>query len=488
MRRLSSTDAMFLAVEDERTVLNVSALAILDGVRPDGSRLTREDVIAGLEERLHLLPPLRWTLAPVPLKLGHPAWVDGEVDLDFHVRELALPAPGDDARLEAQVARLAAHPMDRSRPLWELYLIHGLSDGRMALLTKLHHAAVDGVSGAEIMSILFDPSPSGRPIAPAPKHRPERRPGQTTMLVTGLGSTLWRSLDAVPAAGRALTNLDQNIFIRAVPGSGRVGRVSRRAQVWRSEDHGLLETPDAVAPHTRFNDRISRRRAFCMVSLPSEPVRRLKGAYGATFNDVLVAVCAGALRSWLHSTGDLPAEPLIAAIPVSIRTQGRGGGFGNEVGAMAVALPTDEPDPVARLIRCRDALRAAKERHHAVPASLMRDSTDVLPPMLFGRATRMITRLAADPAMNPVANLVISNVPGPRAPLYCAGSRVLALYPVSTIADSLGLNITIFSYLDQLNIGLLADPKLVPELAALGEAIRAELDELVQKTETQEVE
>lgn len=305
------------------------------------------------------------------------------------------------------------------------------------------------------------------------------------MMLTGLGSTIRRSVEAVPAAGRALTNLDQNIFIRAVPGSGPVGKLSRRAQVWHSDDL-LLETPTAAAPHTRFNNRISRRRAFCMVTLPTGQVKQLKNAYDATFNDVLVAICAGALRDWLHSTGDLPVEPLIAAIPVSIRAQGSGGGFGNEVGAMPVELPTDESDPVARITRCRDSLRGAKERHHAVPASLMRDSTDLLPPMLFGRATRMITRMAADPAMNPVANLVISNVPGPRAPMYCAGSRVLAIYPVSTLADSLGLNITIFSYLDQLNIGLLADPKLVPNLDALGEAIRAELDVLVKQTETLE--
>jgi diacylglycerol O-acyltransferase / wax synthase len=371
---------MFLAFEDERTVLNVASLAMLDGTRADGSQLSRDDIVALVEQRLHLLPPLRWSLAPVPFGIGHPSWVDGDVDLDFHVRELSLPAPGDDARLEAQVARLAAHPLDRSRPLWELYLIHGLSDGRVALLTKLHHAIVDGMSGAEIMSILFDTTPEGRRIAPAPPHRAERRPGQTTVLVRGAGSVVQQSLEAVPAAGRSIANLDKNIFVRAFPGSVQVSRFTRRAQVWRPKDEAILEDAGAVAPSTRFNARISRRRSYNMVSLPMGPVREIKTAKQATVNDVLVAISAGALRSWMFAHGDLPAEPLIAAIPVSIRNANRQGAFGNEVGVMTVELPTDEPDPLARLIRGRDAMRGAKERHQAVPASLMRDATDLIRP------------------------------------------------------------------------------------------------------------
>jgi diacylglycerol O-acyltransferase / wax synthase len=217
-----------------------------------------------------------------------------------------------------------------------------------------------------------------------------------------------------------------------------------------------------------------------MVPLPMGPVRRIKDAQQATVNDVLVAIMAGALRSWMFGHGDLPAEPLIAAIPVSVRSATPQGGFGNEVGVMTVELPTDEFDPLARLVRCRDGLRGAKERHQAVPASLLRDATDLIPPMLFGQATRTLARLAANPAMNPLANLVISNVPGPRKPLFCSGCQVQALFPVSTLGDSLGLNITIFSYLDQLNVGLLADPKLVPDLPALGQAIRDELDLLFQ--------
>ena len=483
MRRLTSQDAMFLAIEDERTVLSVSALAIIDSARADGSRLTREDIIAVIEERLHLLPPLRWTLAPVPFKLGHPTWVDGDVDLDFHVRELALPPPGDRARLEAQVARLAAHPMDHSRPLWEVYLIHGLDHGRVALLTKLHHAAVDGVSGAEIMSIIFDPSPEGRSLPPAPRHRPEKRPGQTTLMVRGVGSTLRRTLTSAPAAGRAVSNLDQNVVARSIPGARHVGELARRAQVWREQDPRLLNNPQMVTPRTRFNDKISRRRRFSMVSLPMAPVRDLKNDHETTVNDVIVAVCAGALRRWLAANDELPSDPLVAAIPVSIRAAQGQGAFGNEVGALAVPLPTNEPDPVQRLLQCRDELRVAKDRYQAVPATLMRDSTDLIPPMLFGRATRSLVQLGSNPALHPLVNLVISNVPGPRVPLYCAGTQVREMYPVSTLGDSLGLNITIFSYLDQLNIGLLADARLVPDLPDLAQAIRDELDLLVTESD-----
>ena len=472
MRRLTTLDAMNLALEDERTTLHVGALAILDGQRSDGSALTRDDIVELVRERLHMLPPMRWTLAEVPFGIGHPSWVDGEVDLDYHIRELALPPPGGDSALEAQVARLAAHPMDRSRPLWELYLIHGLAGGRVAVLTKMHHAAVDGVSGAEVMSVLFDTSPGGRVLPPAPPHHPERRPGQAALLARGIGAAAKQSVSGAVGAGRAVQNLDKNPFLSAAPGGERLGKALTRVK-GREAPELMAEAP-GTAPRTKFNGRVSKRRSFCMVPLPLEPVRAIKNAQKATVNDVIVAMCAGALRSWLDANGELPDAPLIAWIPVSVRSEEGFGG--NAVGAMTVALPTDEADPLARLLRCRDGLRGAKERFHAVPATMLTDAADVIPPALLAQATRTLTRLAASPAMIPLANVVISNVPGPRKPLYCAGHQVRAIYPVSSVGDSLGLNITVFSYGDELNFGLLADATLVPDLPALGEALRAELD------------
>lgn len=481
MRNLTSLDAFFLAAEDGRTVTNISALAIVHAERSDGDRLTRDHLVALVSERLHLLPPLRWRLAEVPFGLGHPFWVETDVDLDFHIREIALPQPGDQQRLEEQVARLAAHPMDRSRPLWEIYLIGGLEDGRAAVLTKLHHAAIDGVSGAEIMSVLFDGSPAGRTFAPAPAFRGERMPGQAELLARGVSGSVQQPIRAVGAGWRTVTHLDHVPTVRGIPGTRMTGRLARRlagtARIRRDGD--VLNGHAHRAPRVSFNGTLSRWRRFAMVSLPLGAVRDLKQQHETTVNDVVVALCAGALQSWLGSTGRLPAEPLIAMVPVSVRAEEQRGTFGNLVGTMVVPLPTDEADPVERLHRCRDELREAKERHRATPASLMRDSTDMMPPLLFGRATRALTRIAATEGLDPVANVVISNVPGSRSPLYCAGAQIREHYPVSTVSDSLGLNITVFSYLDQLNIGLVADRELVPDLDGLADALRAELGHLV---------
>lgn len=478
MRSLTSLDTFFLAAEDGRTVTNVSALAIVDAERADGSRLTRDHLVALVGERLHLLPPLRWRLAEVPLGLGHPYWVETEVDLDFHIREISLPRPGNRQQLEEQVARLAAHPMDRSRPLWEIYLIGGLEYGRSAVLTKLHHAAIDGVSGAEIMSVLFDGSPEGRTFAPAPAFRGERMPGQAELLARGVSGSVQQPIRAVGAAWRTLTHLDHVPTVRSIPGTRVTGRLARRLAPGKADGH-VLNTPAHRAPRTYFNGTLSRRRRFAMVSLPLDAVRELKTAHGTTVNDVVVALCAGALRSWLGAAAELPSEPLVAMVPVSVRGEEQRGTFGNLVGTMVVPLPTDEADPVERLHRCRDELSDAKERHRATPASLMRDSTDMVPPALFGRVTRAMTRIPATNGLDPAANVVISNVPGSRSPLYCAGAQILEHYPVSTVSDSLGLNITVFSYLDQLNFGLVADRELVGDLDGLAAALRDELDSLI---------
>jgi WS/DGAT/MGAT family acyltransferase len=483
MRRLTSQDAMFLAVEDRRAQMTVSGLAIVEGRKPDGTPLTRDDVAGVVKERLHLLAPLRWTLAEVPFGLGHPTWVDGDVDLDYHVRAIGLPPPGDAAQLEAMVARLAAYPLDRSRPLWELYVIEGLADDRVAVLTKLHHAAVDGQSGAEIMGMIFDPSPAGRELPPAPAHRPERRPGQTTLLIRGAASTLLKAKDAPRTAAKTLTFLDQNIAVRSVPASGKIARIVRRSQVWREQDPRLLASPIKDIPQTRFNKPVrSNRRVYSMVALPIAPAKALKNKYGATVNDVVVALTAGALRRWLESTDDLPSLPIVAAIPISVRAGQGGAGFGNQVGVLPVALPTNEPDAVQRLLLCRDELRGAKERFQAVPATLLADATDLIPPMLYGRGIRTLVELGSNPNLDLMTNLVISNVPGPPAPMYCAGAELQALYPVSTIAGTLGLNVTVLSYAGELQFGLIGDSQQVPDLADLGQALRDEMSTLIEQS------
>ncbi len=471
MRRLTSLDAFFLATEDARTVANVSALTILERRRANGRRLTRHAVKSLFAQRLHLLPPLRWQLAEVPLGIAHPSWVDGEVDLDFHIREFALPAPGDDAALTEHVARLAAEPMNRSRPLWEAYLIHGLSGDRAALLIKLHHSAVDGVSGGEILRTLLDESPHGRELPPYPARQTESVPNRLGMLVRGLADIPHQQLAAVNAARATLSHLDDVATIRSLPGVPQIASLFGRLSSGARPNSTVM-----AAPRTAFNERITPERSLALVALPLPEVLQLKQAHGATVNDIVVALCAGALRTWLADKDELPDERLLAMVPVSVRTAEERGTFGNKVASMVVALPTDEADPEGRIRACRDSLLQAKRQQKAQPPNLMQHANDLVPPVLFGPAMRTVLRLASSRRLNPAANVIISNVPGPRTPLYCAGARVLANYPVSTIVDGIALNITLFSYLDTVQIGVTADPALVPDVDLLARALVNELD------------
>jgi WS/DGAT/MGAT family acyltransferase len=231
-----------------------------------------------------------------------------------------------------------------------------------------------------------------------------------------------------------------------------------------------------VAPRTAFNDRITPERSLALITLPLPEVLQLKEAHGATVNDIVVSLCAGALRSWLDGKDELPDGRLLAMVPVSVRTAAERGTFGNKVATMIVPLPTDEADPSGRIAACRDSLLNAKGQQKSQPRNLMQHANDLVPPVLFGPAMRTVLRLASSRRLNPAANVIISNVPGPRTPLYCAGARVVANYPVSTIVDGMALNITLFSYLDSLHIGLTVDKNLVPDVDLLAQALVNELD------------
>lgn len=480
MRQLTSLDAQFLAFEDGRNHGHVSALGIYDPALAPGGRLTLDALTDLVAQRIHLLEPFRWRLAPVPLNLDHPYWIeDPDFDLEFHVRELALPAPGDDRQLAEQVSRLHARPLDRSRPLWELYLIQGLEGGRVAMMTKVHHAAVDGVSGGELLSVLLDASPEGRELAVPPRRRRGGPvPGQTELLARGLLGVARQPLRALRVVPRTLPHLDQVPTARAVPGVGLLAAAGRRLAAPRRRDGGVLERPALRAPRTRFNDRIGPHRRFAFASLPLDDVKALKGELGVTVNDVVLALCAGALRRRLLADGDLPAEPLLAMVPVSVRTPEQMGTFGNRVSSMIVALPTDEADARQRVQRVSEVMHSAKARHRATPASLMQDANLFVPPALLARASRVVSRLAARDPLAPPVNLVVSNVPGSPTPLFLAGARLEAQYPVSVVMDGVGLNLTVLSYRDALDLGVVGDRELLPDAWELVDDVRAELAEL----------
>lgn len=482
MRQLTSLDNQFLALESARQTGHVGGLAILDPSTTPAGTLGAADIQELVLERLPLLPPLRWRLAEVPLGLDYPYWVDDpDFDVEYHVRELALPRPGDDDQLADQVARIMARPLDRARPLWELYLIHSLEHGYVAMLTKIHHALIDGMSGAEIMGLLLDLEPSGREL-PEPDGSPggERAPSDLEMLGRGIAGLPLYPLRALRALPSALPNIEDTPFA-TLPGAGILGRLAGGAQqvVLGGESGGGARTRHS-APKTTFNGRVSAHRRFVFGRLALDDVKAVKNHHGCTVNDVIVAMCAGAVRRWLLAHDELPAEPLVAQIPVSVRTGDQVGTYGNRILLMRAPLFTDEPDPVRRLLRTHAALAEMKERHRALPAELLQDANNFIPPAVFARAAQLTFRLSTSRPGRPTWNLVISNVPGPPLPLYCAGARLVANYPVSVITDGMGLNITVMSYCGQLDFGIVADREQMPdarllmgwlgdELAALGD-------------------
>jgi diacylglycerol O-acyltransferase / wax synthase len=488
MRQLTSLDAQFLAVESARIYGHVAFLGVYDPSTAPGGRLDLETIRRLLEERLHLLPPLTWRLVPVPLGLDLPYWVeDPDFDLDFHIRESAIPSPGSDRQLAETVARMFARPLDRSRPLWELYLIHGLPEERVAVLTKVHHAAIDGVSGAEILGTLFDLTPEGEGVAPngdgagqelePARGNGEREPSELEMLVRGVAGIPRQSVRALAALSTTVPNLGNMPGMAMMPGAPQLARASSRVRraLRGTPDGGVLELSTARAPKLSFNGKISAHRSIAFGSVPLPEIKALKNELGITVNDVVVGLCAGALRAWLEQRDELPGMPLVAMIPTSVRTKSQKRAFGNKVSTMIVPVPTDVADPRKRLERAHEILKVAKERHKALPASLLTDATNFIPPAIHARAARVSAEMMG--RLRSPINVVISNVPGPPVTLYCAGAELQANYPVSVVTDGAGLNFTVLSYRDSVDFGITADRASIPDAWPLLEAIKRSLEE-----------
>jgi WS/DGAT/MGAT family acyltransferase len=482
MRQLTGLDAQFLALETPRQAGHVGALAVLDpSTRPNG-RLELADVHNMIAERLPLLPPFRWRLKPVPFSLDYPYWIDDpDFDLEYHVRELALAPPPTDAKLAEQVARIFSRPLDRARPLWETYLIQGLQDGNVGLLTKIHHAAVDGLSGAEILTVLLDLTPEGRD-APPDDVKPGKDPGGLEMLARGvLGAPRYveRVTRALPGT---LPNLEDTPILSEIPGAKLVGRTTGGVvRTLRRRPSRVLERTELTRPRTSFNGRVSPHRRFAFGQLSLDEVKAVKNAYGFTVNDVVMSICAGAVRRWLVDHKELPDDPLVTQVPVSVRTDEQRGTFGNRIGMMSVPLHTEVADPEERLRLTHESMRAAKERHKAMPAELLQDATQFIPPAVFAQASRISFSLAA--TRRPIWNLVVSNVPGPQFPLYCVGAKMVAHYPVSVITDGMGLNITVMSYLGRLDFGIVADREQMRDVWNLIGYLQESLQELLPSSD-----
>jgi WS/DGAT/MGAT family acyltransferase len=491
MKQLSGLDASFLYMETASQFGHVSSLSLYARPENDPEYEPFPAWRAQVERRLHLLEPLRRRLRDVPFGLDHPYWVeDPDFDLDFHIRHTAVPPPGTDQQIAELVARIVGRPLDRRRPLWESYVIEGLPDDQFGILTKVHHATIDGASGAELLVLMLDGDPEGDAVAmPADESPTERVPSDSEMILRASANLLRKPARAVVLGARTVRELGQatrNPMMVAAANQvrdglrGPLGAVLNRGRE-RSPEGQVSGPLPTAAPRTPFNAAITAHRRFAFRPTSLDGVKRVKNALGATVNDVVMAMCAGGLRTWLTAHDALPELPLVAMVPVSIRSGEETEKWTNRVSAIFATLPTDEPDPVQRVARVHEAMVDAKGLFDAVPADALTDFAQFPPPAVFARAMRTATRLTASRFMPPV-NVTISNVPGPRHPLYTAGARLLHYYPVSTIVDGQGLNITVQSYLDTLDFGLVACRELVPDLWDLLDAIIDDLGELGKAT------
>jgi diacylglycerol O-acyltransferase len=481
MRQLTSLDAQFLHVESTTTVGHVGGLLVLDPSGAPGGELTLSALRAVLEPRLHLAAPLRQRLVEVPLGLGRPYWVDDpEFDLEFHLREVALPLPGNPQQLGEQVARIHARPLDRTRPLWEMYLIHGVDGDRAAIYSKIHHAAIDGVSGAEILATIMDLTEEPRVVEDI-DWTPGPLPGRVELLERGLLSTVTQPWDLLRTVPKTLPHLADLPGAANVPGIRAISDVSAavaRVVTGGAAASGPAERRELRPPRTPFNGPITAHRRFSFGSLPLADIKTVKNAFGMTVNDVVMALCASALRRWLLDHDALPTVPIVVAVPVSIRTGERPGSGGNQISVMVAEMPTEVGDPAERLTSVMAAMTNAKRHFQAVPATILQDLSTVIPTALSGLAARQLFKLVTAPGLP--FNLFVSNVPGPQVPLYVAGARVLGLYPVSAVTDMTGgLNITLFSYDGSIDFGLIACRELVPDVWNLIDYLRDALAELL---------
>jgi diacylglycerol O-acyltransferase / wax synthase len=460
VKRLSGLDAGFLYLETPTSFMHVASLIIVDpATSPVPWNFSRVREL--FSQRLDQAPPFRRRLVEVPFGLHHPLWIeDPDFDLDWHLRHITVPRPGGMHELTELVADIVAMPLDRSRPLWEAWLIEGLNDGHAALLTKVHHAAIDGASGEELMVALLDITPEmeTKPVPETP-WTPDRVPNETELL----GYGLW-SLAQQPA-----------MAVRTVRAT-----IEKALQLRERYTESETATPSLplTAPHTSFNGTLTPRRSLGLHTLSLSRVKAVKNAAGCTVNDAVLALCAGALRHWMDAHGEHPDGPLLAMVPVSVRTVDQQGALGNQVSTAFSSLATDVDDPLERLAIIHESMVSAKEAQELIGADTLQNWVEFAAPAVAARAARAYTALNLADRHRPLFNVTISNVPGPPFPLFVAGAEVVCTNPIGPIFDGAGLNITVMSYQDRLDFGLQACPDMIHDIGALAGAMSIALGEL----------
>jgi WS/DGAT/MGAT family acyltransferase len=458
---LTGLDASFLYLETRTSHMHVASAIVLDpSTAPEGT-VTVQRMKGYISARLHLAPPFRRRLVTIPLRLDHPMWIeDPDFDLDYHVRRAALPAPGGMVELAEFMGDLMSRPLDRSRPLWEMWVVEGLEGGRVAICNKTHHAAIDGVSGAELLAAILQVSPDQEPSPPEHGWAAEREPGELARLAGAGLRIATRPLHALATARR---------LAESASGVLRTNRDSRTV------------TPPApfAAPMTMLNGAIGPHRRVAFAELPLAGAKEIKQRLSGTLNDVILTIVAGALRRYLLDHGQPVDQPLVGMVPISTHDDGASGDSGNQVSVMLVGLPVDIADPAERLVQVAGGTVGAKTQHGAVGATTIQQLVELAPAGVSSLAARAYTRMSGANRHRPIWNLIVSNVPGPRIPLYCAGARMEAMYPIGPVHEMVGLNITLFSYEDTIFVGLNGDRDLLSDLDTLGRALHESYDELL---------
>jgi WS/DGAT/MGAT family acyltransferase len=462
MQRLSGLDASFLYLETAAQPLHVCSILEVDtSTIPGGYTFGRlRDALA---LRIKAMPEFREKLADNRLNLDHPVWVeDRDFDVDRHLHRIGLPAPGGRVELAEICGHIASLTLDRSRPLWEMWVIENVAGtdahdgGRLAVLTKVHHAGVDGVTGANLMSQLCTTEPD------APPPDPVDGAGDASDLEIAVSG-------AIKFATRPLK------LINLMPST-----VSTVVDTVRRARSGLSMAAPFNAPKTAFNANVSGRRNVAFAQLDLEDIKTVKNHFGVKVNDVVMALVAGVLRRFLLDRDELPDSTLVAMVPVSVHDKSDRPGR-NQVSGMFSKLGTDIQDPAERLKAIAEANSVAKQHSSAIGATLLQDWTQFAAPAVFGVAMRVFARSNLSGA-RPVHNLVVSNVPGPQIPLYFLGAEVKAMYPLGPIFHGSGLNITVMSLSGMLDVGLISCPDLLPDLWDMADDFLVALDELVQAT------
>jgi WS/DGAT/MGAT family acyltransferase len=454
--RLSPLDVSFLYMETPTTAMHVGGVATFEP--PEGG-FDYDRLVELISQRIALVPRYRQKVRFIPGRLANPVWVDDEdFDVTYHVRRSALPKPGSDAQLRELVGRLQSRQLDRNRPLWEIYLVEGLEGGRVAVITKTHHAMVDGVSAVDIGTVILDLTPTPRNV-PEDDWSPRKEPGAAALMVGAVTDLVKRPTQAIDTARSAVTDA------RATAGKAAslgVGILSQARLIARS------------APSSPLNVSIGEQRRFGMAKTDLDDYRRVRKAHGGTVNDVVLATVSGALRTWLLTRGEAvtPTTTIRAMVPVSVRAEGESGG--NRVSSYFVDLPIGEGNAVMRLHQVSFAMRGHKESGESVGAEALVQLTGFAPPTIHALGARVASGFSKR-----LFNVVVTNVPGPQFPLYAAGARMLEMYPVVPLSKGQAVSIGLTSYDGGVYYGLNADRDAMPDIDVLSGCIEESLAELL---------